>query len=228
MEKASYLVVGEQKIVSRYDQHGRLGAPSHDRERRQISGGQDQMQKIRRILSEAVDYLVDDSFASDMMVIIKHYDKRLLDNAEYLIDQKIRCPFRNPYDVFASLSEIRKNGVTKFWDLISNSVSYIGKKDGCIGIRMVELIPDRGTCLIAHKIRDQRGFTTTGVSRDHRQWISEICLQPLRKARPIEHLSYCPWRQKLCTEKEIRVLDHKYAPNPISWQLWHKCRFYSI
>src|SRR5829696_5109692 len=57
-EQLFHFVVGEKKIVARYHQRSRLRLSPHGRERRKVTGCNDQMEKVRRILQEPIDQLV--------------------------------------------------------------------------------------------------------------------------------------------------------------------------
>jgi len=54
-------------------------------ERRKVARGNDQMDKIRRVLQEPIDQFVNDGIASDMVIVIQNKNEWLLDRLKYLV-----------------------------------------------------------------------------------------------------------------------------------------------
>src|SRR5688500_17912718 len=82
-------VVGEKKIVARYYQRSRLRLTPHGGKRRRVTGSNDQMDKVRRVLHEPIDQLVNYGIASDMVIVIQNKIEWLLDRLKYLVDQQV-------------------------------------------------------------------------------------------------------------------------------------------
>src|SRR5215216_8028215 len=88
-EQLFHFLVGEEQIVARDHQRSRLRLSSHGREWRKVAGRYDQMDKIRRILQEAINELVNDGIAPDMVIVIQNKNKWLLDRLENLVYQQV-------------------------------------------------------------------------------------------------------------------------------------------
>jgi hypothetical protein len=125
-------------------------------------------------LKQTIDHLVHDGIATDVMVIVQHKDKRLVDRLEDFVDQKIRSAFWKTEHILIRLAQIWKDRLAEFGIEVSDPVCDVTEEDYRVCVGVIELVPDRWPRLVADKIGDERGFAATGISGDERDERSEI------------------------------------------------------
>src|SRR5215213_3542354 len=185
-EQLFHFVVCEKKIVARYYQRSRLRLSPHRRERRKVAGRYDQMDKVGRILQEPIDQFVNDGIAADMVIVIQNKNEWLLDRLKYFVYQEVGRSFRKAMHLFVSFAQVWKYSFAECRIEILDAVRYITEKDDRIRVSMVELVPNRGSCLAANKVGDQSGLAAAGVRRDHCYGGAEVGLQLFRKPRALQ------------------------------------------
>jgi hypothetical protein len=144
------------------------------------------MHKVRRILQEPIDQLVNDGISADMVIVIENKNEWLLDRLKYLVYQQVSGSFRKAMHLFVSFAQIWKDSFAECRIQILDAVRYITEKDNRIRVSMVELVPNRGPCLAANKVSDQGGFAATGVRRNHGYGRTKVGLQLFRKPRALK------------------------------------------
>src|ERR1044072_4773294 len=118
-------LVGEEHIVARYHQRGRLRFSPHGRERRKVAGRYDQMDKVRRILQEPIDELVNDGIAADVVIVIQNKNKWTLDRLKTLVYQQVGRSFRKAKHFFVSFAQVWKDRFAKRRIEILDALRYI-------------------------------------------------------------------------------------------------------
>src|SRR6185369_5869130 len=186
LEQLFHFVVCKKKIVTRYHEGGRLRLSTHGRKWRKVAGCNDQVDQVRRILQQAIDELVNDGIASDVMIVIENKNEWLLDRLKYLVYQQVGRSLRKAKHLFVSLAQVGKDSFAKCRIEILDAVGYIAEKDDRIRVGMVELVPNGGPCLAAHKICDQSGLAAPGVRRNHGYGRPEVGLELFRESRTLQ------------------------------------------
>jgi hypothetical protein len=136
-EQLFHFVVCEKKIFTRYDQRSGLRLSPHGRERRRVAGRNNQMDKVRRILQEPIDQLVNDGIASDVVIVIQNEIEWLLDRLKYLVYQKVGRSFRKAKHLFVSFAQVGKDSFAECGIEIFDALGYITEKDDRIRVSMV-------------------------------------------------------------------------------------------
>ena len=115
-------------------------------------------------------------FASDVMIIVKHQNKRLFDGYENFVEQQINGAFGKSEQFVGRFRQIRQDVFAEIRREFFNSVRDIAEKNERIGIGMIELIPHRLTRSPTNEIGNQRRFAAARVSRDECHRRIEISL----------------------------------------------------
>ena len=84
---------------------------------------------------------------------------------------------------FVSFAQVWKDGFSECRIEILDAVRHIPEEDDRIGVSMIELVPNRGPCLAANKVGDQRGLAASGVRRNHCYGRAYVGLELLREPR---------------------------------------------
>jgi len=166
-EQLFHFFVGEEQIVARDHQRSRLRFPPHGRERRKVAGRYDHMDKVRRIMQEPIDELVNDGIAADMVIVIQHKDKWLLDRLKNLVYQQVGRSFRKAKHLLVSFAQVWKDSFAECRIEILDTLRYITEKHDWVCVSVVELVPNRRPYLAANKVSDQSGFAASGIRRNH-------------------------------------------------------------
>src|SRR5829696_9528183 len=143
------------------------------------------MEKVRRILQEPIDQLVNDGIAADMVIVIQNKNEWLLDRFKYLVYQQVGRSFRKTKHLFVCFAQVWKESFAEFRIEVLDAVRYITEKDDRIRVSMVELVPNGGPCLAANKVSDQSGLAASGIRRNHCHGRAQVGLQPFCKPRAL-------------------------------------------
>src|ERR1043165_1119179 len=160
-------LVGEEQIVARDHQRSRLRFSPHGRERWKVAGRYDQMDKVRRILQQPIDELVNDGIPADMVIVIQNKNKWLLDRLKNLVYQQVRRSFRKAKHLLVSFAQVWKDSFPECRIEILDALRYITEEHDRVCVGVIELVPNRRAYLTANKVSDQGGFTASGICRNH-------------------------------------------------------------
>ena len=78
----------------------------------------------------------------------------------------------------------------------------IAEEDERVGVRVVELIPDKASVARAYEVGDERGLARPGGRGDERDGVPEVLLETLGESRARQQRGRGARRQKLRPEEE--------------------------
>jgi hypothetical protein len=143
-----------------------VDAQAAQREGRQLAGNYDDMQNVREISEQPIEHRMHRRVFAEMMVIVQDEDELLLDAIQHLVEKHIDGAFGMLREFAGCFLEIGKESFAKAGHLLANTEGEVTKEYRKIGIRVVQLIPDKLSFVRSQKIRDQGSFSRAGVGGD--------------------------------------------------------------
>src|SRR5687767_14838026 len=98
---------------------------------------------------------MDYRLGADMMIVIEDQCERMFDDPQYLVNKQIAGPLGKTHQVLTRLGEICEKGLTKIGLYILYSMGKIIEENDRVGVRVVELIPNRWAGAVFEEIRDE-------------------------------------------------------------------------
>src|ERR1043166_6021679 len=176
-EQLFHFFVSKEQIVARDHQRSGLRFSRHGHERRKVAGRYDQMDKVRRILQQPIDELVNDGVPADVVIDIQNKNKWLLDRLQNLVYQQVGRSFRKAKHLLVSFAQVWKDSFAECRIEIPDALRYITEEHDGVCVGVVELIPNRRAYLAANKVSDQSGFAASRICRNHCDGRAEVGLQ---------------------------------------------------
>ena len=168
-EKFLSFIVCEQQVVAVNVGKWRMSAQPTEGQGRHLPRDNDEVQNVRQVSEQPIEYRMDGRVPAEVVIVVQDQNQLLFDSLQNLVQENVDGAFRMLGEFTGSFLQVRKESLAKPRHLLPNPKCEVTKENRWIGIRMVELIPDKLSLVDSQKVRDQGSLAGTGIGGDQRK-----------------------------------------------------------